>query len=137
MLSETAINQRDTSQVLQASVDMLNVKDCDSTNVLDNTVRWACFKATIPAVIESTMESSVYQSILESDLLLSFIQLKLGTNCQQDNDPKQRKSTLECVKKKIIKVLQRSSQSPDLNLTEMLWWDLRRAVHTLMPANLS
>ena len=54
--------------------------------------------------------------------------LKLGH--QQDNDPKHSsKSTTECLKKKRIKVLQWSSQSPDLKLIEMLWWDLKRAVH--------
>jgi len=53
---------------------------------------------------------------------------------QQDNDPKHSsKSTTECLTRKRIKVLQWSSQSPDLNLTEMLWWDLKRAVHKRMP----
>ena len=42
---------------------------------------WAYFAATGPgllAVIESTMNSSVYQSILESNVRPSFRQLKLG-----------------------------------------------------------
>ena len=57
--------------------------------------------------------------------------LKLGH--QQDNDPKHSsKSTTECVKKKRIKVLQWSSQTLDLTLAEMLWWDLKRAVHKPM-----
>ena len=52
---------------------------------------------------------------------------------QQDNDPKHSsRSTTECLKKKRIKVLQWSSQSPDLSLTEMLWLDLQRAVHKPM-----
>ncbi|MEE6515924.1 hypothetical protein FKM82_025084 [Ascaphus truei] len=44
---------------------------------------WACFAATGPgnlAVIESTMNSSVYQSILESNVRPSVRQLKLGRN---------------------------------------------------------
>jgi len=38
--------------------------------------------------------------------------------------------------KQTIKVLQRSSQIPDLSLIEMLWWDLKRAATKQMPANL-
>jgi len=44
---------------------------------------WACSAATGPghlAVIESTMNSSVYQSILESNVRPSVWQLKLGWN---------------------------------------------------------
>jgi len=29
------------------------------------------------------------------------------------------------------------AQSTDLNLIEMLWWDLKRAVHNGMPGNLN
>ena len=67
----------------------------------------------------------------ESICLTDKAWLKLGH--QQDNDPKHSsKSTTECLKKKRIKVLQWSSQSPDLNLTEMLWWDLKRAEQLTM-----
>ncbi|MEQ2212356.1 hypothetical protein XENOCAPTIV_029683 [Xenoophorus captivus] len=43
---------------------------------------------------------------------------KTATNIQDGNDPKHsNKSTIRCLKKKIIKVAQWSSQSPDNNLT--------------------
>jgi len=49
---------------------------------------------------------------------------------QHDNDPKlTSKSTTEWLKKKRIKVLHWPSQSPDLNTTEMLWQDLKKALH--------
>jgi len=52
--------------------------------------------------------------------------LKLKISIQQDNDPKHsRKSPTECQEEKRIEVLLESSQSPDINLIEMLWWDLR------------
>ena len=77
------------------------------------------------------MNFSVFHSILES-VWRCVWQLKLGWNCvmQQDNDPKHSsKSTTERPKKKRIKVLQWSSQSLDINLAEIMWWNLNRAVH--------
>lgn len=49
---------------------------------------------------------------------------------QQDNGLKHiSKLTSEWLKKNKIKVLEWSSQSPDLNQMEMLWHDLKQAVH--------
>ena len=102
---------------------------------------WTYFAATVPvqlAVIESTMNSSVYQNFFflhKSNVRPFAWQLKIGCKwvCEYViDDPKHSgKSTTECLKKKIIKVWQWSSQSPDLNLTEM-WWDLKRAVYKQM-----
>jgi len=49
-----------------------------------------------------------------------------ATNLQQ-NDGKREESRCSTVKR---------SQSPELSLTEMLWWGLKRAVKKCMSANL-
>ena len=49
---------------------------------------------------------------------------------QQDHDPKHRsKSTTEWLQQKKIRLL-------DLNMIEMLWHDLKKAVHTRHPMNI-
>ncbi len=64
--------------------------------------------------------SSVYQSILKSNVRTSARQLK-----QQDNDPKHTtKSTTERLKNKKNEGVAIASQSPELILTEMLWREL-------------
>lgn len=59
-------------------------------------------------------------------------QLNLAWIMQQDN-PKHNNKMAE---KEKINMLQRPSQSPGCNLTEMLWQDLNRGVYKQMPANL-
>ena len=46
------------------------------------------------------------------------------------------KATLEWFKGKHLKVLEWSSQSPDLNPIENLWYDLKIAVHQRNPSNM-
>uniref|UniRef100_A0A1B8Y1H7 JmjC domain-containing protein n=1 Tax=Xenopus tropicalis TaxID=8364 RepID=A0A1B8Y1H7_XENTR len=84
------------------------------------------------------MNSTVYQKILKENVRPSVRQLKLKRSwvLQQDNDPKHTsKSTSEWLKKNKMKTLEWPSQSPDLNPIEMLWHDLKKAVHARKPSN--
>ena len=76
---------------------------------------WACFATTGPghfAVTESTMNSTVDQSVIESRIPSTAAKIYI-----------------RIYKTKRIKVLKWSSQSQDLNLFGMLWRDFKRAVH--------
>lgn len=100
---------------------------------------WACLVATGPGhltVIESGMSSSVSKSILESNLGTSVRQLKLGQEwvMQRIMIPSTPANLqLNGWRKKRIKVLQQSSQGPDLILTQILWRELCRNQNVLKP----
>ncbi|KAK3555833.1 hypothetical protein QTP86_029038 [Hemibagrus guttatus] len=102
-----------------------------------------CFAASGPgrlAVINGTMNSAVYQKILKKNVRLSVCDLRLKRTwvLQQDNDPKHSsKSTSEWLKKNKMKTLEWPSQSPDLNLIEMLWHNLKKVVHARKPSNVA
>ncbi len=104
---------------------------------------WGCFAASGPgrlAVINGTMNSAVYQKILKDNVRPSVRDLKLKRTCvlQQDNDPKHTsKSTSEWLKKNKMKTSEWPSQSPDLSSIEMLWHDLKKAVHARKPSNVA
>lgn len=108
-----------------------------------NVKIWACFSSSGPGqlhIVQGIMNSEEYCKILEHNLSPSVLKLKLGRRwiMQHDNDPKHSSNTTkEWLKKKKIRVLDWPSQSPDLNPIEMLWRDLKRAVHARRPSNLS
>ncbi len=85
------------------------------------------------------MNSALYQEILMENVRPSVCDLKLKRTwvMQQDNDPKHTsKSTSEWLKKK-NKVLEWPSQSPDLNLIEILRHDLKQSIHAWKPSNVA
>lgn len=76
-----------------------------------------------------------------------FIKIFCSINCshqsnrgcvlQQHNDPKHKSKTAEWLQKKKMSYLEWPSQSPDLNPFVMLWDDLKRAIHTRHPGNVT
>lgn len=73
-----------------------------------------------------SMNYSLYQSILEWNVRPSVQQLGRNWVMQQDNYPR-------CSSKFTTEWL--TSQSPNLNLIKMLWWDFKKAVHKWMLAD--
>ncbi|KAG2468725.1 TCB1 transposase, partial [Polypterus senegalus] len=89
--------------------------------------------------IKGKMTAAMYRDILDENLLHSALDLRLGRRIifQQDNDPKHTaKLSKEWRQDNSVNVLEWPSQSPDLNLIEHLWRDLKMAVHRRFPSNL-
>ncbi len=107
-----------------------------------NIMLWGCFSAKGTGrlhLIEGRMDGAMYREILANNLLPSVRALKMGRGWvfQHDNDPKHTaRATKEWLRKKHFKVLERSSQSPDLNPKENLWRELKLCVLLRQPQNL-
>ena len=88
---------------------------------------WGCFSSAGTGKlvrIDGAMDGAKYRRILDENMFESAMNLKLGKRFtfQQDNDSKHKaKATLEWLNKKKINVLERPSQSPDLNPIPHLW----------------
>ncbi|CAJ0948120.1 unnamed protein product [Ranitomeya imitator] len=84
------------------------------------------------------MNAAKYRDILDENLFQSALNLRLGRRFtfQQDNDPKHTaKITNDWLQNNSVTILDWPSQSPDLNLIEHLWRDLKMAVHQRSPSN--
>ncbi len=96
---------------------------------------WGCFYAKDTGQLYR-IEGPMYRKLLDENLLSSARTLKMGHGWvfQHDNDPKHTaKATKEWLKKKHIKVLEWSSQSPDLHPIENLWRELKVRVAKRQP----
>jgi len=106
-------------------------------------VLWGCFASCTGNMqhVEGKMDSWKYQEILGENIMLSVRKLKLGHHwtLQQDNEPKHTSNSTKAswLQKKFWKIQPCSSQSPDLNPVENLWWDLKKAVAADKPKNIT
>lgn len=91
---------------------------------------WECFFATGPThlIIDRSMNSKGFKDILHQNLLWNR---KEDMCCNKTLIQYWSRSTTELFQHNKIRVLEWSRQSPEFNPIEMLWHDLKRAIHFL------
>ncbi len=87
---------------------------------------WACFAASWPgqaAIIDGTINSELYQKILKEYVRTWTWNVIERVSCSKTTTPS---TQVILPKKNKVNVLERLSQSPDLNPIKMLWKDLSK-----------
>ena len=107
-----------------------------------NLMLWGCFSSNGVGKrvrVHGIMKKEDYKKILEENVHEPARKLSLGRNFvfQQDNDPKHAsKLVKKWFQDKKLNVLERPSHSPDLNLIDNLWWELKVWVWAREPKTL-
>ncbi len=104
---------------------------------------WAYFDASGPgrlAIIDRTINYELYQQIIKENVRISVKEQSLKRKWiiqQRHRHQHTSRPTKEWIKKNKDDVLEWLSQSPDLNPIEMLWKELKQAVHRRKPTNIT
>ena len=104
---------------------------------------WGCFSAAgtghLVRVERIIMKKEQYAKILQENLKQSAVKLGLGRRFvfQHDNHTKHTSLLVKnYLRKAKVNVFDWPAQSPDLNVIENLWCELKTQVHTRRPSNL-